>query len=395
MLNKLTLYQYKLFFLVCFTLPMFTRLNNVILGFFILFSGIIVFKEKKHLQKSLLIQFFPVFIFFLLALVAALYGFKFTFFKYIERYISLLFIPIVFWMSKDRIQEFKKNAFYGLLLGCITTLLICYINVFYEIVSFQEPISYFLRWRHLSHRFTEIADTHPAYLGLFICTSTFFLLFHANSIAKWLKVVLLIFFFFGMLQLTSRVALFMFLCTILIYIFSLFKINFKYGLAILIFISLTSLFFLSKGSSYYKERVFSSKSITMDSRFDRLKISIDVFLENPILGVGFHSVDELRVNKYKQHKDYLAAKKKYNAHNQFIDYLAINGIFGGLIYIGVFAYLIVVSIKSKDYTFIFIIVSFFIANQTESMLLRIKGIEYFSIFTSLFLINQKKEHTES
>ncbi|MBQ0741048.1 hypothetical protein J9332_42945, partial [Aquimarina celericrescens] len=74
--------------------------------------------------------------------------------------------------------------------------------------------------RHLSHNFTEIADTHPAYLGLFICTSTYFLLFYTKSFNYKLKTFILSLFLFGILQLASRVALVIFLMTFLIYISS-------------------------------------------------------------------------------------------------------------------------------------------------------------------------------
>ena len=82
---------------------------------------------------------------------------------------------------------------------------------------------------------------------------------------------------------------------------------------------------------------------------------------------------------------------KYNAHNQFMEYLSINGVLGGLIYIFVFLILIFYTIKTKDYLFLFVFFTFFIANITESMMVRIKGIEYFALFASLFLSKFKNQ----
>ena len=49
------------------------------------------------------------------------------------------------------------------------------------------------------------------------------------------------------------------------------------------------------------------------------------------------------------------------------------------------AYLLLASLKYKDLIYIFIFGAFIVSNMTESMLVRIKGIEFFALFTSLFL----------
>ena len=80
-----------------------------------------------------------------------------------------------------------------------------------------------------------------------------------------------------------------------------------------------------------------------------------------------------------------AANRNYNAHNQFMESLSTNGLIGGLIYFLVLGFLIVRSIQNKEYLFSAIFLIFIIVNLTESMLVRIKGIEFFAIFSSLFL----------
>jgi hypothetical protein len=379
-----------LIFLITFTLPMFTRLNNIILGVLIALTFFQALKLKKKPNVKLLKSCLPIFLFFGLALVASLNDTEALFFNHLEKYMSFLLIPLAFTYKSDKIEELIKYAFYGLLFGCIATLLICYINAFFEIIVYKEPLSYFLRWRHLSHRFTEIAGTHPAYLGLFIAVSAYYLLFHLKDLSNKIKTPILLLFFFGIIQLASRVALFIFLITILAYI--LISIRKKIQLVVfgVLLVSFVSILFVSQGSNYFKERLFSIESMIQDSRFDRLKISFDIFKEHPIIGVGFQSIDDERINKYKESGFDIAAEKGYNSHNQFFEYLSINGLVGVIIYLSVFVYLIVKSCRDRNYLFLFLILTFFIANLTESMMVRIKGIEYFSIFISLFLINNLK-----
>jgi len=385
--------SYNLLFLVCFTLPMYTRINNVLLGIFIVFSIFNYLKDRENFSNSFFKTYLPVIAFFFLAVIASLNYDDILNFQELEKYWSFLLIPLAFWMTGGENKKLIKYAFRGLILGCATTLLICYLNTFYEIIAYNEPWSYILRWRHLSHRFTEIADTHPAYLGIFICTSTYYLLFKSKQFNTKLRILILSIYFLGLLQLASRVATFIFIIIFLGYIFSNFKRNIK-SFIVSLTILLSSLFIFSIGSEYLSKRMLSIENITEDSRFNRLTISYEIFKENILFGTGFEKVDELRIKKYRESDFELAANKNYNAHNQFFEYLTINGIFGGIIYLGVFFYLVSLALKKQNYLFLFIVISFFVANLTESMLVRIKGVEYFSIFTSLFLMktNLKKEN---
>ncbi len=49
-------------------------------------------------------------------------------------------------------------------------------------------------------------------------------------------------------------------------------------------------------------------------------------------------------------------------------------------------YLLLFSLARRDLVFVFVFASFLIANMTESNMVRIKGIEYFAIFATVFLI---------
>jgi len=380
-----------LLFLVCFTLPMYTRINNLLLGIFIVFSIFNNLACKENLRKPFLKNFFPVIAFFFLAVMASFNYDELLNFKQLEKYWSFLLAPFAFWMIGGDNKKLIKFAFHGLILGCATTLLICYLNTFYEIIAYNEPLTYILRWRHLSHRFTSIADTHPTYLGLFICSSTYYLLFSSKEFDNKFRIPLLFLYFLGMLQIVSRVAIFIFILIILFYFISIFKRNVKFFAVSLIIILFSFFFIFSIGSEYLNKRMLSIENITEDSRFDRLNVSYEIFKENIVFGTGFEKIEELRIKRYREYGFDLAAKEKYNAHNQFFEYLTINGIIGGVIYIGIFLYLFLLALRKQNNLFLFIVISFFIANLTESTLSRIKGVEYFSIFISLLLMKNSSK----
>ena len=159
------------------TLPMFLKLNNILLGLFVFVSLIhLIYQKNSSKFRRLVLLGWPIYSFFILALIGAFYSPGWDSFKYLERYISLLLLPILIipdnTLSDRRIKSIKT----ALVVGCMITLSLCYVNVIWEIYTNKEPISYFFRWRHLGHQFTEIADTHPTYLGLFLVISQFLIL---------------------------------------------------------------------------------------------------------------------------------------------------------------------------------------------------------------------------
>ncbi len=372
---------------------MYMNLNNIILvSYFGLFVIEGRFLEKRENLKKSYHLLLPLFLIFLLPLFAALNPYEElgTVFKHLEKHLGLLIIPITIIACKEDYEKLWSNLFTALLWGCVATLLICYANSIYEMVIGNEPLHYFWRYRHLNHQFTNIADTHPAYLGLFIVTSIAFL-FIESSIKKWLKLILILFFLLGLVQLASRMAILSVGLLFLVFLWTKVKSHWKeiaIGTGVLLIIGVL---FLNVASSFMKERLISFEKLENDERISRYKISYDIFKEYPIFGLGFAKKDEVRINKYLEHDFKVAALEKYNAHNQFLEYLSVNGIIGGVIYLGVFGYLFYVAWIKRQYFFVCVMILFFIANITESMLVRIKGIEFLAITVSLLLILKKKK----
>jgi len=316
-----------------------------------------------------------------LALVASIVNYSGSFLKNIEKYWSFVLIPVVFLTHLNFYNKNKAIIFEGLLWGTITTLILCYLNLIYEMYSRAEPLNYFFRWRHLNQQFTEIADTHPAYLGLFITVATAYL-FMEYRIRTVYKIFIFIFFSLAMFQLASRMAL----VTFTLCLFTVITLkHYKNAIAFILIISFVGGVFVFNASEYLSDRLFSYEQIGRDSRMDRLEASYDVFKENIFFGIGFSKVDEARKQKYHEHGFEIALVNNYNSHNQFMEYLVVNGIFGGLTYVLVFAFLFYLCLKQKDYLFFILFLSLFVANLTESMLVRIKGIEFFAIFATLYL----------
>lgn len=388
--------RHWLLYLVVFTLPMYMRLNNYLLGLFIIVGLLNIFLFAKNFNRSVLLRGWPILIFFVLAVVGAFYDTTFSNgIKLLEKYWTFLLVPIVILAGKEFYHEKRNGIFLALVWGSVATLVICYGNLIYEMIARNEPITYFFRWRHIGHQFTEIADTHPTYLGLFIATSIIFL-FQNKSLNDSIKLPLMVFLLFGLFQLASRMALFL----VILFMVALMLKNAKKNwgqLLLLVLGVIAGIVVLNKvGSKYVKDRLFTVETVLNDKRFQRWEASYEIFNENPFWGVGFSKIESIRHEKYVQYGFEVAARKDLNAHNQLLELLSRNGVIGGFVYVCSLGFLLLLSVYRRDYLFTFIFIAFILANFTESTLVRIKGIEFFAVFASLFLcqLDQKNNVKE-
>ena len=379
--------QLKLWLLyaVVFTLPMYTKLNNYLLGAFLVL-GLVEWVVRPNLRQNSgrLAVAWPILAFFLLALLACVRSFSAESLQYLERYWSLVLVPLVFISDARYFNEKRRAIFLALTYGTLATFLLCYGQVFWAMYRSSEPINHIFWPQYVGFQFAAYADSHPAYLGLFALTSIFFLLDDISlpKIEKLPHILLLI---LGTFQLAGRTALLLLLVLFIFLLVMFVKKYFWQVFVLFLGISLITLVFMNYGTPEMSKQLFSLEAYTDKNRIARWEVSYDIFRENPLMGVGYEKVREMRKKMYEERDLPYGQEGDYNAHNQFLEYLSTNGAIGGFIYVFSLMFLLLLSLYRKDRLFIFLFAAFLIANMTESMMVRIKGIEYFALFASLFL----------
>lgn len=367
-----------------FTLPSSMRANNYLLSAFLIIGLLRYIRSGtyRHLGSHLKSSW-PVWGLCLLAIQATVIGFEGSYsMKYLEKFISALVIPVLFAAKIQKIPSIDR-LLQALLLGSLTALTICYFNAFYEMIVGGEPFSYLFRWRHLGHKFTAVADTHPAYLGFFIVVSTYYLLLRSEWKMIY-KGLIFVFFIAGLLQLSARLSLGMFGLVVLLFLGEQWKSR-RLDWRLLAAAFLPFALFLALGSEYLTERIFRLSSYFKDERFARLDVSFELFKEYPLTGVGYGAIQEMRMERYLELGYETAYKLKYNAHNQFVEYLSMNGIIGGAFYIAAFFFLFRHCFRKKLNVYLVLLGLFFLFNLTESTMVRIKGLEFYVLVASLAL----------
>lgn len=379
--------MFRLFFLysTLLTLPIFTKLNNYLLGAYIIIGliQILVSADQRSKIKGLGVAW-PILGFFLLALFACIRSFEMESLKSLERFWSLFLIPVVVISDAENMYKKKRQIFLALMYGTLAAFLLGFGNVIYRMVQNGDALAMIYSAPYIGFNFTQFIDSHPAYLGLFALVSMVFLL-GDRQMPKKEKIPHILLLLLGLVQLAGRTALLVLLVFLVILIVFYVK-RFRWQ-AVMLFggVVLISTIFIRYGSPQMTKMIFSIEANSDEYRQDRWQVSYDIFKENPIWGVGYTKVRELRNDLYRERGITLQTPGDYNTHNQFLEYLSTNGAIGGFIYVIAMAYLLLASLKYKDLLYVFLFGAFVVSNMTESMLVRIKGIEFFAIFASLFL----------
>jgi O-antigen ligase len=134
---------------------------------------------------------------------------------------------------------------------------------------------------------------------------------------------------------------------------------------------------VSEGS--FKEKISS------DGRILIWKSALEVIKKNPVTGVGIGDVRDELMEIYENVGDEDIIKSRYNAHNQFLEIAVEGGLISLFIFLSLVVYMIYTAISRQNLMFgqfLIIIMVFF---MFETVLYRLAGVSFFSVFSFLLL----------
>ncbi len=309
------------------------------------------------LKKKIQLHFSYKDIFFIILIIVSLL--QFYFLEKVEFFLSLLinfYVFFIYFFYKNLILNNYK--FYIIKLIKTVTILASLIGIFgwliaqfdlsnYFVLDYQYPFSFFK-----SVRAKSLFD-HPNYFFIF---QMFGLLLYLNAFMEKKKKKNLYFsiiVFLAMIITFSKSILLLFIL-FLLFIFINFKINIiqRYLLKILIFFILafyllfSHLIIINKNSKnyyYYTSNIFmvdkniilkfKDYEIYLNNYFTIKKISLEMFLNKPVIGNG-----EVALKKYNKLYDI----PSNNHHSQYMNILANKGM------IGFVSYLILLLVTFRD-----------------------------------------------
>jgi O-antigen ligase len=177
-----------------------------------------------------------------------------------------------------------------------------------------------------------------------------------------------------------------------VYLFFKFRQGKKWWVPLVIIIAGVSLlvviFLNNERLKYYFPEVSDTsivEKVMLDNRIPIWKSSIDVIKKNLILGVGAGDASH-QLQKEYLHNGYTDAYyNNLNAHNQYLEVLVGTGLIGFLIFVSILFYLIKKMFTNKNLLFGMFIGNVLIFFLFESILNRLAGVTFFSLFAFLLL----------
>jgi O-antigen ligase len=320
---------------------------------------------------------------------------------------SFLLFPLVFTTPGNEIE--KRGAILLKLFAGSTTLniLICFGYAIYRSISVSDGILTFnphppeAYWMSFFYGTLFSINQHPSYLSMYVIISAFISLESwsehkpANFLRHgWLFLALLL--FVSLYLLSSRSGLIAAAILIPVYFFS--KIRAKWTRTGII-VAASLLFVVSVLMVSTNERMRYAISeiskgsikqlVQQDGRVAIWQSSLHLIRENLIFGVGTGDVRQELVKEYSMQGEENLVINQYNAHNQFLEVLLENGLIGLLIFGSLIILMIRIAINERRLLYGLFIIMILIFFLFETVLNRLWGVSFFSLFSFLILYSTK------
>lgn len=321
----------------------------------------------------------------------------------IFRRLSFIIFPFVLITPGELIKEKVKLLFRVFSLSALSYILFSFgLAIFRSIYLINGSISFNphpLEADYNNYFFgTDFAlIQHPTYLAMYVILSVCisFEAFFDKKLQSFLRIAWLlsgIVLLTSLYFLSSRTGIISALIIIPFYLIIQFKRLNKWwisGLIALASASMLIIFFLNNEriKYYFPNNSVSSvmEKFMLDNRIPIWKSSINVIKHNLVLGVGAGDAS------YELQKEYLSEGysemyyNNLNAHDQYLEILLGTGLIGLLIFAWIISYMVYIAIKRRNLIFglfLLIVLIFFLF---ESILNRIAGVTFFSLFSFLLL----------
>jgi O-antigen ligase len=321
---------------------------------------------------------------------------------------SLILYPLVLIFPGEMIRKRIKLLLRTFVIGTSLFLLICY---FYALsrsldmtagsLSFNPHPADF-PWLNYFYSSLLTLDQHPSYIAMYAILSLFICFessFDTSLKFKYRIIWLLVGFFLLISQyfLSSRAGLLT--CLLLVPAYFILKFRqlskgkYAWVVIILLLAAILPVVLKNQRVDYLYGRISGNQTGYVRKEDPRLIIwqsAFNVAKKKILLGVGIGDVRDELVLEYKNIGEEKMAAEKFNAHNQFLETLVENGIIGLILFGSIFIKMLQIAFSEKNLLYLMFILLTFIFFIFETVLYRLAGVTFFSIF-SVLLVYYRKE----
>jgi len=324
-------------------------------------------------------------------------------FERLFKRLSLLLFPLVLFYPGSRIV---KNINLITRLFAVSTflyLIFCFGNALHHSLVIDDhkwifnphPTDYDYENFFYGSRFSY--PVHPSYMAMYIVVSVL-ISFEAVSdktrsyLERGLWTGMILIFIVVSYLLSARAGLLAELIVLPCYLFIKYYRLFPKWIVLILFITVAGMLVIvvrknDRVSATIQDisKENSVESLNNDPRLHIWKSALSVARENLILGVGTGDATNELKEEFVSRGYIDGYYDNLNAHNQFLSILLENGLIGLIIFVGTLVYMVTMAIKQSNILYGMFVITIVVFFTFETMLNRLAGVSFFSLFSFLFI----------
>jgi O-antigen ligase len=376
-----------------------------------------IWENKSVLKKDIItdnkvVRLFFLFMIFYLWQVAGLFlsDSLNTGFERLFKRLSFVLFPLVLFYPGSGIIENIKLITRLFALCTFIYIIYCLGNAIHNSIIIENhswifnphPVDYDYENFFYSSRLSD--PVHPSYLSMNIVLSVLIILEALfDRSLKYLKkgfyLMMLITFLVVIYLLSSRAGMLSAIIVLPLYfLYRLFERFPKW----LIFLSLAVMILIFLKIAWTNKRLYyNTDGVTRiqpdeilknDVRYNIWRSAFGVIKQNLIFGVGTGDATQELKNEFQKRGFVDGFYDNLNAHNQFLEILLENGLIGLILFLAIIGYMLFLAINQQNHLMVFFIIITITFFFFETMLNRLAGVSFFSLFSFLLLYypSQKK-----
>jgi O-antigen ligase len=332
----------------------------------------------------------------------------------LEVKLGMLVLPLIIFTTKPLLEKQFSAVLKAFLAGNILSVFICLFVAFYRSTTFDGGVHFDATvaqqgegfWHSIvfGGNYFFYSDfsifKHPAYFTLYIsfALTAFFWLWKRNQTTVSLiwKIVIIMLLSFGVVLLSSRVGMIVYLLTLILVPLALASTIVKRLRIAALAILLTFVGGYFIWNNPRTEIVITElKQTFLDDDFDqssgigqRLMLwnaALQIIQENPLIGVGVGDVHASLNKKYKESGNTIALDAQLNVHNQFLEIAIALGLIGFLVFFTIIVWLLYFSLQNRNILLFVLILQFCLNCFLESMLNTQSGVVFWAFLTAILV----------
>ena len=322
----------------------------------------------------------------------------------LELRVSLLLFPLVLLSPGDMIRKRVHILLKVFAVSTFSFLFFCYIYDFYRSLSIQDGSLIFnpflpeYTWLNYFSALEFAIFQHTSYLSMFTLLSFYIALeniFGISGIKKYqyLWLIISVILMMSIYFLSSRAGILAAIITLPVYLFLKFRTMGKLRYFWISMLLMTVIFVpivltnprVNNYQAWKEKNRVSSSSVSND-RMIIWNSAKTILGQNLILGTGTGDIQDELNKEFRRTGNIRLAEVNTNTHNQFLEILIEHGFIGLIMFLSMILMMFYIAYQRTNILYLIFLLLVIISFLFETMLNRLAGVAFFSLFSFLLII---------